>query len=261
MTILNLVVAANDDDAIEKDDGSSFSHTGTSLAIQSATTASIRSNGGFRYQNVTIPPGATINSATSDIEVADAPTDDMSVQIHCHDVDNSDNFTNDADVTSRARTAAFANWIGGLSAPGIRTSPDFAAAVQEVIDRPGWASGNALTVIFAGRNADGAGGNACTVVAFNHATLAPATLDIDYTPPDLSFSFTGSIDLEAEVVTTLLVSFSFTGTLDLEAEPASLSDFDTSFSFTGSIDLEVEMRTAAQIISEGRLPSGRTRVG
>ncbi len=54
-----------------------------------------------------------------------------------------------ADLTSRTRTAAQVKWSPAAwsTAGEKRQTPDLSAILQEIIDQPGWASGNALVVI------------------------------------------------------------------------------------------------------------------
>jgi hypothetical protein len=74
-------------------------------------------------------------------------------------------------VTSRPRTAAAASWspaawTAGQAGADQRT-PDLSSVVQEIINRPGWASGNALALIITGSGRR-------TAVAHNgSATTAP----------------------------------------------------------------------------------------
>lgn len=107
-------------------------------------------NGGFRYTNVTIPAGATIESATTDIYVI--TNDDPNLNIYAEAVDNAVNFSTDADVTDRATTTASAQWTDTAIGTGFITSPDFTAVIQEIVDRGGWASGQSIVLLLKGRN-------------------------------------------------------------------------------------------------------------
>src|SRR5262249_45495677 len=42
-----------------------------------------------------------------------------------------------------------AAWVAGDAGPN-QLTPDFAAVVQEIVDRPGWVKGNAVSVLFKG---------------------------------------------------------------------------------------------------------------
>lgn len=172
--------------ASEADNGSGYATDRTGgtdggLRADDSTTASARWNFGIHFTNVTIPAGSTITAATFDGWPMSAPSDDPNCDIYCEDVDDSADFSATADVTSRTVTAASTSWVAsGIGTGGYRTSPDFAAAVQEVIDRPGWASGNDLCVIVKGKNANVS--NLRIESYGDDASHAPR-ISIDYTPP------------------------------------------------------------------------------
>ena len=105
----------------------------------------------FYFTNVTVPSGATVSSATLSLNIVNTSNDDPNLDIYCNDVDNaSAPSTGVGDISARALTTAKATWNATGIGAGTKTSADFATAVQEVIDRAGWASGNALAVIFDG---------------------------------------------------------------------------------------------------------------
>jgi hypothetical protein len=108
---------------------------------------------GIRFQNVTIPAGATINSAVIRFTASLTRTNATvgSIAIHCEDEDDASTFTTASNnISSRSLTTASTTWQDEVIWFANQTydSPDFSEAVQEVIDRGGWASGNALAAIF-----------------------------------------------------------------------------------------------------------------
>lgn len=179
MPTLNLQVAAGADDADELDDGTGFDGVDTEVNCRANSTASSRSNGGFRFTGVTIPQGTTILAATLEVVPIDATNDNPNVDISAEDVDNAVSFVTTADVTSRVRTTATVTWAED-NIPSPDTSPDITAVIQEVIDRAGWVSGNALVVFMDGRSDLS---RQFRVASFEHATLAAVKLDITYGSP------------------------------------------------------------------------------
>jgi hypothetical protein len=151
MTTLDLQVAASADDAHEQNDGTNFSSTGIRVRCTGHTTNNNRYNGGARFTNVTVPPGATIDTAYLTIV---APTeDDPNVDIYGNDVDNAADFSTEADVTSRVLTTATVQWTAsniGTATPV--NSPELKTVIQEIVDRAGWSSGNAMAIMMRGRN-------------------------------------------------------------------------------------------------------------
>lgn len=178
MASLVVSVAAGADDAHEAGDGTGFDGTAAELKAYADATGSSQFHAGMRFTGLTIPAGSTISAATLDIEIT--TSDDARVAIRCEDVDNAVDFLADSDVTSRPTTTASTNWIQNNLGLGLVTSVDFAASVQEVIDRDGWVSGNALAVIFRGF---ASGAKQLDFAAFEHATAAPVQLTVTYTEP------------------------------------------------------------------------------
>lgn len=177
MTILNRQVAASEDDAFENSSG---------VVTLNATAVGIldiaNEWGIFRFQNVTIPQGSTITSAIFEGMPNDAANDEPNCPMFCEDVDNSAQPTTGAnDISSRARTTATVTWNSAdLGADGSTffAAPDIAALVQEVIDRPGWVSGNALSVII---QSAGDAARDLALQAWDTNPAQAAKLTIDYT--------------------------------------------------------------------------------
>lgn len=181
MPTLQRTVAAGSDDAEEDNDGTNFDRTsGTLNLVTSSNPANVRSVG-LRFQDIQIPQSSLIQSATMEIDAIAPAADDPRCTIHCHDIDNSPNFVTSATVIGRTRTTASTSWIETSIGTGPHNTPNFASAVQEVIDRPGWAAGNALTVILLGN------GTAllalCDIAAFEDSDDDPAILTIQFIPP------------------------------------------------------------------------------
>lgn len=179
MAIITRSVAAGADDAQEDNDGTDFNGTGAQLFNQSSSNPASERSTAIRFQNIQIPKNALILAATVTVDVVPSIGDDEpEFRIHCHDVDNSPDFVTSADVASRTLTSAFTHWSGTNIGSGLKTSPDFKAAVQEVINRAGWVAGNALTVIF--RAGDFALLDQFQYYAFEHATGTPASISISF---------------------------------------------------------------------------------
>jgi hypothetical protein len=105
------------------------------------------------------------------------------VEIYGQGSDNPTKFTETyGDVSARPRTTAFTTWnvppwVNSGGTTDWYGSPDLAAVVQELINRPGWQSGHALAFIIEGNGQRAAG-------SFNGASSADApVLHITYTVP------------------------------------------------------------------------------
>jgi hypothetical protein len=110
---------------------------------------------GLRFTGVSVPPGATIMNAYVQFQADGSPTEVTSLRIDGQAIGNALPFTSTArNITSRARTAAFVlwsppPWTVGEAGPNQQT-PDTASVIQEIIDQPGWLSGNSLVLIITG---------------------------------------------------------------------------------------------------------------
>lgn len=165
---------ASSDDAWEGDHDSGFNSSNQDLWIRSGSTQSGRINIAIRFRNVDIPQGATINTATSSLYSNTSSRFAVGC-IHGHDIDDSPSL---GDVTGLPRTTACTFWDSGNVGTGYTTTPSIVGAVQEVIDRVGWVSGNSMTLIFVARDGTQYNGLAD---AWDHSGTNEATLDVNFT--------------------------------------------------------------------------------
>lgn len=180
MTTLDLQIASGANDADERDDNTSFSSSRTSIICDSNTTISSRINGGMRFQNLTIPPGSTINVAYCSIRATNTSSDDPNVDIFAEAADNPADFSTTADVTGRTRSTANVQWTATGIGTGEVNSPSIVTVIQEIINRGGWASGNALVVFFDGRSDANA---TFRMTSYDGTPANSPKLHIEYTAP------------------------------------------------------------------------------
>ena len=104
----------------------------------------------FRFLNVTIPQGATIISAILRFECGydNGPNTVCSQRIRLEDSDNAAQIGSTlADLTGRTLTSGYVDWTVPAWTNGVKyDTEDFTAVLQAVVNRAGWASGNALQV-------------------------------------------------------------------------------------------------------------------
>jgi len=174
-TDLEIQISAGTDDAEQ---------SGSSMALTQSDLDFFQSRYiGLRFQSVTIPNGATINSAVVEL-VAEENESGTSgtMNIFCEDVDDSSTFTSASNnISGRTMTTAYTAWTNEATWSGGNTydTADFTTAVQEVVNRSGWATGQDMSVIFVpvtstnDRDAESYEGN---------ASKAP-TLKINYSAP------------------------------------------------------------------------------
>lgn len=170
MPTLNISVAASADDAFQS--GSTMTLNGANIRLNSASAWA-----GFRFLNVTIAVGSTIDVAYIEIERG-AASSSPNLDIYGHDTDDAGTFTSsNDDISNRTRTTAVTNWNASLGgAAGDRfQSPSIVSVIQEIVDRGGWASGNDIAIIF-----DALGGDV-QIRSYDNASGDAALLHIEYT--------------------------------------------------------------------------------
>jgi hypothetical protein len=103
---------------------------------------------GFRWQNVDIAQGTTITSAAFSPYFEYSSNSGVGT-IYGEADDNAATFTTASkSVGGRAKTTHSVSWdTSGVTATGFQGSPDLTAIIQEIINRPGWQSGNALALL------------------------------------------------------------------------------------------------------------------
>jgi hypothetical protein len=146
-------VTASPDDAEERADSNvGRGSTDLELVFDQGGNQTV----GMRFNGVDIPPGANITSAYIQFQVDETSSDLTSLTIRGEDVDNAAIFTTATrNISSRPRTTAAVSWSPapwstvGEAGPDQQT-PDIASVIQEVVNRPGWSSGNSLVIIITG---------------------------------------------------------------------------------------------------------------
>ncbi|HEX6920788.1 MAG TPA: hypothetical protein VF314_11195, partial [Actinomycetes bacterium] len=146
-------VAAGSDDA-EQAPGGSVSLTSSDLEL--VTDGSTVQTVGIRFAGVPVPRGATVNSASVQFQTDEVSTEATTLTVAGQAADNAGTFTSSSgNVSTRARTTASVGWtppswsLVGERGPAQQT-PDLSTVVQQIVNRTGWASGNALALIITG---------------------------------------------------------------------------------------------------------------
>jgi hypothetical protein len=146
-------------------------------------------NAGVRFTSVAIPPGAVITAAnvqfTADQAFGADNTTPINLEVFAEAADNAPafgaNVVNNLGLLPRTSASVGWNippWSVSQAGPAQRTQ-DLSAVIQEIVNRPGWKSGNALVVIFAGV---GAGRREAESFDGNPARAAVLTVQFDVAP-------------------------------------------------------------------------------
>jgi hypothetical protein len=109
----------------------------------------IASNIYTRFTNITIPQAATINSAYVQFRAYGTDSTSCILTVTGHAADNSGTFTGAGDAESRPSTSASVNWnVASWTSGNDYQSDSLTSIVQEIINRAGWSSGNAISIFF-----------------------------------------------------------------------------------------------------------------
>ena len=118
-----------------------------------------RWGGAYRFPNITIPQGATIDSSYMSIWSYSTSWKTANDTIACEDVDSAtilvEGYNDNISNRWVNATTAKVFWHQVISSSLVRTRIDceLKTLVQEVVDRPGWKSGNAIMFLFKNRGA------------------------------------------------------------------------------------------------------------
>ncbi|MEO7319729.1 MAG: G8 domain-containing protein, partial [Chthoniobacteraceae bacterium] len=151
---LTLPIAASADDAEESAAGV-VSLTSTDLELVNDGAAGNQTIG-LRFPGIAIPPGALVTEAHLQFTADEVQSEGTDLDIAAEAANDSAPFTTVAgNLSSRAITATSVLWqpaawttIGETAAA--QKTPNLAAVVQEIVSRPGWASGHALAFLIEG---------------------------------------------------------------------------------------------------------------
>jgi uncharacterized repeat protein (TIGR01451 family) len=195
---------------------------------------------GFRFTGFAIPDGATILSASIQFTSESSGTQNSpSNRIVGEAADNAPTFVEATNnITNRTTTAAsviwnYPPWPGKNKSDPPQQTPDISAIIQEIVDRPGWTSGNALVLIFEPNGGDdnrlahtydGSPADAA-VLTVEYSTGLPALLVMKATFT-LEDPVNGTTDPKAIPGATerYLVEVTNTGTGTVDADTMFISD-------------------------------------
>jgi hypothetical protein len=179
-TVANVSVNADADDA--EQDQSTGRVNLNSTGLEMVDDAGIKQTIGLRFADVTMPAGMHIQNATIEFTARAQDTARTDLTFYGQASDRPFSFSDaDNDVWERPRTLASVQWddIPTWLRTSPRTryqTPDLSTIVQEIVDRPGWVSGNSLVFLI-----DGSGRR--TAYAHDHTLQDPPLLSILYCEP------------------------------------------------------------------------------
>ena len=133
----------------------------------------------MRFRNIAVPRGAVIESAYVQFQADEKDSEPTTLSIAAHAVDNASTPSTRRGALSRlTTTTASVEWSPppwrsvGEAGSKQRTS-DLAPVIQEIVDRGGWRSGNALALVVTGTGVR-------TAESYNGISSAAPRLHIEY---------------------------------------------------------------------------------
>lgn len=179
-TTVTVSVAASADDA-RTDDTGKFTATESSSIVGAGNP---RPNvNGYRFNGLAIPRGAIIDSAVFSLVKQGDQWQQFRVELGFEASDNAAPFTAAAAPGSRTRTSTVATVSDNVQRTNETRYPlgnkaTLAASLQEVVDRPGWKSGNSAAMIAYGPATNG--WSRITFYNFDGGAARAARLEVTY---------------------------------------------------------------------------------
>ncbi len=166
--------------AASEDDVHILRGTSTQKLSEAALSVGL-SNAGMRFTGVSIPAGATIVQANLKIRsYTSGLYTTFTGTIRAEAANNAENFSarSISAVTTATPSVSWALTTGWQSNTWYQ-SPDIANVIQEVVDRSGWAAGNALVIVFQGSSS---ATNDRKFWSYDGDPTSAAQLEITYRP-------------------------------------------------------------------------------
>ena len=152
-------LATNDDDVEETKDNGNMDLTSSDLELCIEEWVWPIPNEdqwvALRYSDLNIPQGASISNAYIQFTSNENQSNPAAIAVYGENIDDASTFTgSNYNVSFRSRTNATVNWDPSSwitdAAGAAERTPDITSIVQEIVNRPGWQSGNAMAFIFDG---------------------------------------------------------------------------------------------------------------
>ncbi len=190
---------------------------------------------GIRFCNLNIPQNASIDSAFIQFTCDETNNENPCIlNFYAHSIDDAFAFSNNAyDISSRSKTTSTIQWLpadwNNINECSInQQTPNLSTIIQEIVDRPGWTSGNDIAVIINGQGR-------------RNAKADNAILTIKY-----------SINIIPEVSISIPQSDTLLANLNLISINAVASDFDGSITmvefFADALSIGIDSTAPYSII-------------
>ena len=249
-------VAASTDDAEEDDVDGSISVTSSDLEL--SLDRSSNQLVGMRFTGLAIPSEAIIVNAYIQFTTDEVSTGAVSLMISGEDADNAQTYSStNGDISSRASTNASVAWNPAdwntVGESGLdQQTENIAAVIQEIVDRAGWTSGDAIALTITGNGKR-------TAESFNGSQANAPLLHIEYALPADGIP---RIDLDADD-SSGVPDNDFEAVFSGGGAPVGIADSDTLItdsdsSMLASAQITITNASAGDVLAFGAMPDGIT---
>jgi hypothetical protein len=198
-TIVAYPLSSKDDAQKRFDNSADYNDSSGTLVLGKKFDVSGQSmTVGIRFPNISIPPGATITSATLALVSQYENPSTVSLRVFAENTDSSLPFSSSNDPADRPLTTAFTNWVPAAGSNWVgsgvyNSTPDIGPLIQAVVNRAGWTAGNAITLIIKDNGSTNYQGHSAASVdsgpttapklTVTYSVVAPVTVQTFQTAP------------------------------------------------------------------------------
>lgn len=149
-TVVSQILSGTDDAEQNESSGSmSLSSSDLEFTMDGSTKQTL----GMRFTALNIPQNASITDAYIEFTADETQPDITDLNFYTQNSDNPPNFASTSfNISSRAKTTTSVVWSDiNVWTVGVKyKTPNLAPVIQEIVNRPGWTSGNAMVFIVTG---------------------------------------------------------------------------------------------------------------
>jgi hypothetical protein len=163
-------------DVEERSNGSVYTNSSDIELVYDGSNQTV----GLRFVGLNIPQGANITSANIQFTCDETNSGTTNLLIRGHDTNNSSAFTTSSyNVSSRSKTSASVSWSPSAwnsvgQAGSAQRTPDISAVIQEIVNRSGYGSSSAITILITGTGER-------TAESYDGSSSRAALLTVEYT--------------------------------------------------------------------------------
>ena len=198
---------------------------------------------GLRFTSVNIPQGATVSSAYLTVVSSGWATGNHLLKVYGIDEDNT--ATMSSDPTGRTKTTANIDWdiTTEIVEDTVCKSPDIKTAVQEILNRGSWSSGNAMGFLIL----DDGANELSYFEDYSDDSSKAALLEINYEGSSISSSISSSPSISSSISSSLSASQSPSSSISSSVSSSPSSSLSISSSVSSSASSSISSSTSSSV--------------